>query len=328
MRVEARLVETPGFMDEIPSCRAGGSLLHPACDDVRGRLARAVDKGSAGSGCSMRQGWRMVRAGVAVTAFLPFLLALAVHAGRPPQPLSIIPPVRPALVFDQYLVDLGKAHPTSKVQASFVFCNRGRQAVTLTEIRPSCGCLQPLISRKSKVFEPGDLGRIVLEMQPANEAPGKREYFADIRYADPEPREVRVTFRVELPEHGIYVTPPAVLMYLPASNTEPMVQDLVVTDTRLPGARIVDAETDLSYAQVDVGETRLNGTQGLQSIVRVTVAGQVPLGKHQGVVRIRTSDPRMPQLRVPLWIESTADRPLPGDSSTPAVEPFKNAHSE
>ena len=44
-------------------------------------------------------------------------------------------------------------------------------------------------------------------MQPANESGGRKEYFADVKYSDPEPRQVRLTFKLEIPEQGLTVRP-------------------------------------------------------------------------------------------------------------------------
>ncbi|OYW22830.1 MAG: hypothetical protein B7Z55_04185, partial [Planctomycetales bacterium 12-60-4] len=147
----------------------------------------------------------------AVLGFTPFVLAVFVHAARPSVPLSISLPDRPALAFDQYLIDLGRVQPTTEVQGTFVFENRGQQTVDILEVVPSCGCLQPQLSTRK--LAPGETGAVIVRMQPANELPGRKEYYADIRYTDPLPRETRVTFRLELPERQLAVKPRALLIY-------------------------------------------------------------------------------------------------------------------
>jgi hypothetical protein len=175
-----------------------------------------------------------------IVALTPFLLAAAVHVGRPPVPMAISSPPRPALAFDQYLVDLGPTQPVLELQGKFRFRNRSEQPVKLLAVQPSCGCLQPLVSGKD--FAPGEDGQIILRMRPANESPGKKEYYADVKYTDPEPREVRITFKLELPERGIMVKPRALLVY--QFSNEKTVQELKIIDSRDKPARIKDVSVN------------------------------------------------------------------------------------
>lgn len=247
--------------------------------------------------------------GLWTVALAPFLLAVVVHLGRPPLPLTISPPPRPALAFDQYLVDLGPTQPVLELQGKFRFRNRGGQPVTLKEVRPSCGCLQPLVSGKE--FAPGEDGQIILRMRPANESPGKKEYYADVVYADPEPREVRITFKLELPERGIMVKPRAVLVY--QLSDERTIQELKVLDSRDKPARILDVTVNSELVAVQLGERRPGETGGIESIVQVMVDGKVSPGRHDAVITIATDDPDTPELRVPVIIQG----PRASDAAKP-----------
>jgi hypothetical protein len=143
---------------------------------------------------------RLTAAGLA----FPFLLAVAAQAvGPKPAPMAA-PPERPALAFDQYLVDLGLAPPSEEVHAHFEFVNRGRHPVTITDIVPSCGCLKPTL--KKNEYQPGASGYFFVRVETANELPGQKEYRITVKYTDPEPRETDVTFRVALPDNQVNVT--------------------------------------------------------------------------------------------------------------------------
>lgn len=239
-------------------------------------------------------------------AFAPFAVAVLVHWVRPPQPLAIAAADRPALAFHQYQVDLGRVEPTTELRATFAFRNRSSRTVDISEVSPSCGCLVPYVSTKR--VEPGEGGRIVLRMQPANESPGRKEFFADVKYADPEPREVRLTFKLELPEQQLQVRPRA-LTFIQNSD-RPVKQTIAVTDTRPQPAKIVNVTVNSPFAQVTPGENRALSDGGTESRIQVTVSGDVPEGRHEAVVTIHTDDPQSPVLRVPLRIERTATSEL------------------
>ena len=244
-----------------------------------------------------------------VLAFTPFLTASLVEFGRRPIPLSIPASARPALAFDQYLVDLGPTQPVAELQGKFRFRNRGGETVKLLDVRPSCGCLQPLVSGKE--FAPGEDGQIIVRMRPANESPGKKEYFADVKYTDPEPREVRLTFKVELPERTIMVKPRALLVY--QLSDERTIQELKVIDSRDKPARIKDVSVNSPLVAVELGERRPGETGGIESLINVIVEGTVSPGRHDAVITVLTDDPDTPELRVPVIIQG----PRPNDPAKP-----------
>lgn len=235
---------------------------------------------------------------MATLAVVPFLLSVLVHTARPSMPLVIPSPDRPALAFDQYLVDLGEIEPTTEVRGLFHFENRGRTTVEIREVVPSCGCLTPQIS--SHALAPGEVGRIVLRMQPASELPGRKEYYADVRYSDGQPRETRLTFRLEIPEQHLSVKPKALLVY--QSGDQPTMQTLTVTDNRPDPARILGATVNSPFVQVRLQAERQEPGVGRQTEFEIAVSGELPVGEHKALVTIETSDPLSPKLRVPLLL--------------------------
>ena len=251
-----------------------------------------------------------VRLGVWTVACLPLAWSVVVHSGAAPQPLSISVPVRPALTFRQYAVDLGPIQPTGEARGTFVFLNRGRDAVEITKVEPSCSCLVPRLDQRR--FEPGEDGRLVLRVQPANESSGKKELFCDVTYNDPEPRQVRLTFKLEIPERQMTVTPPALMVFHP-EGSEPTPQTFTVADGRKKPFEIIEVEATSDLVSADIGERKVTSEGVWQQTVEVTVAGTLPRGRHQVLLRIRTTDKETPELRVPLMLQGPVDPDGTGD---------------
>lgn len=229
----------------------------------------------------------------------PFVTAVLTHGlGRAPT-LAIPSRSLPALAFDQYLVDLGPVQPTAEVRANFLFRHRGAQPVKIVELIPSCGCLQPKLTQTE--YQPGEMDALVLRVQPANEAPGKHEYTVDVKYLDPEPRETRVTFRVELPEKGISITPPAVMVY--QFSDQETVQPIMITDTRGESWSVAGTSINLPFVDVTVDKPLRTEDGTFQQPIKVTVAARVPTGRHRGLIRIVTTSPQYPELKIPLMIQ-------------------------
>ena len=241
-----------------------------------------------------------VKLGALAVSLTPFLWSVVVHSGAAPTPMSISVPPRPALAFRQYAVDLGPIQPTGESRATFVFVNRGRSAVDITKIVPSCSCLQPRADIKH--FEPGEEGRVVLRIQPANETSGRKELFADVYYNDPEPREVRLTYKLEIPERQMTVTPPALIVFHPEGSDE-TTATFTVTDGRKRTFEILDAQANSDLVTPVIGERQISATGEWSQTVQVTIPGMLPKGKNQVLLRIKTSDPDYPELRVPLMLQ-------------------------
>jgi hypothetical protein len=250
-----------------------------------------------------------VRLGIWTAALLPLAWSVVVHSGAAPQPLSIAVPERPALTFRQYAVDLGPIQPTSEARGTFVFLNRGRDTVEIKEIVPSCSCLVSTIEQRR--FEPGEDGRIILRVLPANTSPGKKELFADVSYTDPAPRTVRLTFKADIPERQMTVTPPALMVFHP-EGSKPTEATFTVADGRKQPFEIVGVEATSDLVTPIVGERHVTPDGVWQQTIMVTVPGELPPGRNQVLLRIRTTDKDAPELRVPLMLQGPA---APGAAS-------------
>jgi hypothetical protein len=247
---------------------------------------------------------------------LPFLLAVAAHAvGSKPGPMAAAP-ARPALAFDQYLVDLGLAAPSEEVFAHFDFVNRGQHPVTITDIVPSCSCLKPTVKKKD--FQPGASGNFFVRVLTANENAGQKEYRVTVKYTDPEPRETDVTFRVMLPDNQVSVKPRALTFY--QLGQEPTTEEIEVIDRRSRHLTIKSVESSRSIAQVEVGESDIDEAGHWHGRLRVTVPGNVPPGRIDAVIHIVTDDETAVYhfLRVPLMIYGRPKSPIVDKHFQPA----------
>ena len=209
-------------------------------------------------------------------ALCPISLAVLFHTGLRSIPLSIEAPRQPALSFHQYAIDLRQIHPTAETPAIFAFQNRGTEPVRITNMEPSCGCLTPrLQGGTDKVIPAGESARIVVRVQPANSKVGPHEYTINVEYTDPEPREVQLTLKLEIPESTLTVTPPALIAYHPKGSS-PTVRDFTVTDGRGSRFEITDVSVDTDLVETAIGESGRTPEGKFFQTVRVSVAGNLP----------------------------------------------------
>ncbi len=239
-------------------------------------------------------------------ALLPFLLSLVAHTNDPAQAEAAKGPDRPALTFNQYLVNFGDrpVEPQRFVFARFGFENRSNRTATITELKPSCGCLDPRLEKR--VYHPGETNEFFLRVQTANEEPGPKEYFVKLLYEDPQPREVTLTLKVVLPEQKVVVRPKALIVY--QLGTEPTTQEIIVTDYRTRPLHVtgIESSSELVTAEFGAIDRDVEGNRRLH--VSVTVAAHVPPGRHRALVTILTDDPVYGKLQVPLLIQGKRAR--------------------
>jgi uncharacterized protein DUF1573 len=261
---------------------------------------------------------RLPAAGIA----LPFLLAVAAQVVGPrPRPIAAAPG-RPALAFDQYLVDRGEVSPSQEVRAHFEFTNRGRALVRVAQLVPSCGCLQPRLDKN--IYQPGESGKFDLHVQTANQKAGFKEYTIAVKYTDPEPREAIVTLRMVLPENQVFVNPPALSFIMLSDLPAPagvLPQTFEVTDRRGEGRHlnITSVECVPRVADVDLEETYVDEEGHWHGRLKVTIPGQLPSQPVQALIRIATDDPEYPRLRVPLQLQGGSLRKILDRNIQPAA---------
>ena len=248
----------------------------------------------------------------------PCLWATVVQVrGSIPTPVAPAPK-RAALAFTQRLVDLGTVAPSEEVLAHFDFINRGEEAVKILELVPSCGCLQPTMSRK--LYYPGQAGHFELRVQTANQTAGQKEYHVTVKYADPEPQEVDLTFRVNLPENQVFIRPRALAIY--QLSDQPMREKVEIVDRRGKSLNIVRVDcTRSQVAQVEMGESDVDDNGHARNRLWVNVPGNLPEAKVHAMIRVYTDDPDYRMLRVPLIIESRRPQSMAGNSPSAVHDP-------
>ena len=218
--------------------------------------------------------------------------AAAVQAVEPAAP-------RPALVFNQYLVDLGEIPAEPYAVATFRFTNRGQSTVQVTGLEPSCGCLQPVLDQRE--YAPGQSGQFTVRVQTAGEPVGQREYSVRVQYTDPQPREAELVFRLVLPERKVEVHPRALAFY--QLNGAATTHTVTITDHRENPLQVVSVDCDSPFATADLGTVRIDEAGASVATVAVSVIGQLPPGRQRALVVARTNDPEYPAIPIPLIMD-------------------------
>ena len=221
-------------------------------------------------------------------------------AAAPPLAITVD---RPSLVFETYLADQSRVLAESKpvISEEFFFRNQGKQVVRITGLEPSCGCLAPQLSATE--IAPGATGRITLPIRTANEPAGLRDYQVNIRYEDPNPRMVSINWKVRLPEKKLLIEP-RVLMVL-GDLAEGVEYPVRISDFRpgKAGTPLRITELSAAPAEIQAGVTAQSaGGDVSETTIGVKFSGDLPAGKHRGLITIQTDDGDYPVLQIPVIV--------------------------
>jgi hypothetical protein len=233
-------------------------------------------------------------------ALLPTLLALCWQTGGLRAQASLENRNRPGLAFSQYMVNEGLPEVQPYYYARFAFKNTSDNPITIDELRPSCGCLDPKLEQR--VYKPGERGEFHLRVDPTKEKPGPREYFVDVIYKDPQPRSARLTYKLILPERKIEITPKALVFYQLSDSGASTSQEVVISDYRSRHFEVQGIESSSPLAEATLLATERDDADNLHVKLQVTVAGSVPPGTSRALINVRTDDPTFKVLQVPVLI--------------------------
>jgi hypothetical protein len=250
---------------------------------------------------------------VAVLLAVPCLIAslFSMREGTaPPLTLSID---RPSLVFDTYMrhEGLDPIPMQPLLTPYFTFVNKGLETVVIEEVKAGCSCISPEITGKE--ISPGQQGRVMLPIKTRNEPSGLREYITTVKYRDPKPREVTLTYKVVLPEKQVEIEPRVVMLMGKISSSDHTIINIndYRTERYADPMKIqsVVSSSPLFKAEL-LGQTSNDGVS--RTTIDVRFVDGIPMGQHRGLVTITTGDEAYPVIQVPVIL---GDRRRPEDEA-------------
>lgn len=191
----------------------------------------------------------------------------------------------------------------------FVFTNDGSEAVTLTELRPGCGCLQPRVHKR--VFAPGERGEIFLEMRMLGQAAGPHRWDLTVAYTDgATSREQKLEVSGNVITE-VSVQPAAVTL----CGEGPLTYDVRLTDLRDFPLAITSVTTTTPSLRVQAAHLEHDALGHWTARIRLETVGGLPEGRQEEFLTIYTSDPLYSELKIPVTLIHRASTTL---SATPA----------
>lgn len=200
------------------------------------------------------------------------------------------------------VVDKGEVRSGRPLSHRFTLLNRGSEAVEITDVKPSCGCLAPKIEKR--LLRPGESTRLLLEINTLTQPAGMNSWRVTIRYKSG-------TVEQELPLYiharivtEITVEPPSLAIYTDTAIRH----EIIVIDRRAEPLMVRAVPSSSPYVRTHLGKLQRDDAGHWRRTIQVEVLADCPEGTHQETLRICTSDPLYAELKVPFTLVKRARR--------------------
>jgi hypothetical protein len=220
-----------------------------------------------------------------------------------------VPSARAALKFEETRADAGAVRTGPVLSHRFAFANRGSVPVEIVEIRASCGCLTPRLARR--IYQPGERGELLLEINTLSQAPGPHTWRADVRCRCRDAVEETALLLSGNLITEVKVEPAAMDLFVDRALSE----EIVVTDLRVPGLTVTGAAGTAPGLRARAGVRYQDAAGHWACRITVEVADDYPEGRHEENLSVYTDDPLYRELRVPVTVVKHLRQRL---SATPA----------
>jgi len=211
------------------------------------------------------------------------LLLLAAGAGAD---------VGPRLAIDQPVFDFGTVERGTRVDHTFGLVNRGDAELRIEHVKSSCGCTVAVLS--DRVVPPGGEARVAVDLDTGRLA-GRTTKTITVYTNDPAAAVVGLSLAGQVTA-DLVVTPTP--LYLGRIHRgEPVRREVLVTPGR-EGAAFTVERVEPTHPAV---RARLEPrTDGPGQRVVVELDRDVPLGRFNETLTLRTTSPHEPVLRIPV----------------------------
>lgn len=238
-----------------------------------------------------------------ITAVLLSLVCTAAASAQlpPPPPETATPVGRLGeLKLDSQIHDFGDIWDHEKVSHSFTFTNVGSETLTISDVRSTCGCTVPELSKK--VYQPGETGEVVVIFNPANRS-NKQHKVITVTTDSRTTPTVRMTISANV-NKVLDIKPPISNLGRIFKNEEKGMKIHIIGSK--PGFKAWPADDqpkEASMFNVEVVEgvetdAAIDGQTEHKTVLRVWIEKGLTVGRHTAALKILTNDERRPEFEL------------------------------
>ena len=221
---------------------------------------------------------------------------ITISQGCPPQAPSPSGPLR----FEPASLRLGEIRSGVPLACQFTFINAGPHAVELVDARPGCGCLKPRFEQR--VFSAGQRGIIPLEIQTLGQPAGPHTWQMTVVYREGDQIHEQALQVIATVVTEVSVQPASLLLLAEGAMTH----TVTVTDLRSEPLRISSVETTAPFLHAEPGPFAKDEFGNFTCKIKVQVDPETPVGRHDELLVIHTSDAIYREFKIPITVVKRA----------------------
>jgi Protein of unknown function (DUF1573) len=206
------------------------------------------------------------------------------------------------LRFDAASLKLGEIRSGLPVACQFAFVNTGQVMVELVEVRTGCGCIQPKLPQR--LFGPGTRGAIPLELKTLGQPAGPHTWSLTLVYREgsqirEQALQVTATVVTE-----VTVQPASLMLF----TEGPLSHQVVLTDLRPKPLENLIVHTSSPFVRAIAGPFKKDAFGNSTCKIDVQIVGELPVGRHDELLVIHTSDPLYEEFTIPITVVKPTNR--------------------
>jgi Protein of unknown function (DUF1573) len=201
-------------------------------------------------------------------------------------------------LFGEFSKDFGSVPHGQILTHPFTVKNTSAQTVTISNVRVSCGLCTSAAALKGQL-KPGEETSVSVRMD-SGKFSGVKTVYIYVSFSEPQYDEVRLWIQANSRE-DINVTPES-LAFGHVKHAEAATKAAAITFYGGVSAEITEVQSESNYVQAKVGAARRNGNEVTYELT-AKLRLDTPVGKWYTDVWVKTNNPSIPRIRVPLTVE-------------------------
>jgi Protein of unknown function (DUF1573) len=194
------------------------------------------------------------------------------------------------LTFLSKTQDTGEILDTENSEVSFLFRNTGAGPLTITQVKPACGCTVPELAKKT--YQPGESGSLDVTFDPKGKKGAIARNITIFTDSDSTPNTSIVVRALVKP---VIVIEPLVMPFNAMQKGSTATKDFKIygrtDDFKVTRATVDDRDT-FDIEVIDGGEVEYEGEMLKLQLIRLTVKETAKPDNHRAEITVRTNDDR------------------------------------
>ncbi len=203
---------------------------------------------------------------------------------------------RADLHFEQPRITVGEVRCGAPLAREFAFVNDGNEPVEIVEVKTSCGCVATRMEQKT--LTPGQKGSLRVEITTLTQASGPHRWPAHVTWKTGGQTRETVLELLGQVVTELVATPASLTLF----TSQALSRELVLTDLRAQPLHVTGVHTSSPHLEARVTQAGRDDQGHASYKIVITVAAELPAGRHEEIVGLLTDDAGYPEVRIPVTI--------------------------